>query len=237
MSTATRVDALANAGVAHDPGDDGARGGVEALDAVDRRIAHAIARGHYRRALELTARDYGAALGRFCMAIVDDRAEAEELAQEILLAAHDAMPRFEGRSLVRTWLYAIARRTCRRRLRQREHRRALLGRWRGAARSWTSDDSAPLAVNPLEHVGELAARRRLQEALAQLPARQHEALLLRFVGGLSHREVAACCGVREATARQRCCAALRRLRALLSEPQASPAVPPLGCAVDEEVTR
>jgi RNA polymerase sigma-70 factor (ECF subfamily) len=165
------------------------------------------------------------------MAIVDDRAEAEELAQEILLAAHAAMPRFEGRSLVRTWLYAIARRTCRRRLRQRERRRELLTAWPAAAPA-----GSPALVDPLEHAFARAARHRLRLALAQLPARQQEVLLLRYVGGLSYREVAACCRVREATARQRCCSALRRLRGLLTGQEGAPAMG-LGCPTDEEVTR
>ena len=51
--------------------------------------------------------------------------EVEDVTQEVFLRAYQAIPRFEGRSAFRTWLYKIARNLClteiARRGRRREH--------------------------------------------------------------------------------------------------------------------
>ena len=71
-------------------------------------------------------------------------------------------------------------------------------------------DAAQLALNR-----ERAERARA--ALAKLKPSEREAVVLRFEGGLSFREVAVACGIDEAAARKRVSRALSRMRADLVE--------------------
>jgi RNA polymerase sigma-70 factor, ECF subfamily len=175
----------------------------------DSLILSEIGRRNYRRALEGLARIYAAQLGRLCHAMTGNQAEAEELVQEILLAAFDALPRFEGRAALRTWLYTIARRTCGRAMHKRNRRWRLLAQVDAAPSP--PDDPLQVAIDAGEH-------ERLRRALGKLSAAQQEVLLLRYASALSYREVAEVCGIREDTARQRASAGLRLLRRQL-EPE------------------
>lgn len=60
---------------------------------------------------------------RLCRAILGSREEAEDAAQEALVKAYRALPRFDGRSAFRTWLTRIAINQCKDRLRQLRRRR------------------------------------------------------------------------------------------------------------------
>src|SRR5262245_52386015 len=68
-------------------------------------IARAISGGDHRGALLLCVREHGTAIGRLCMAMVGAQAEAEDLAQETLLAAHAGFTGFQGTGSVRSWLF------------------------------------------------------------------------------------------------------------------------------------
>ena len=72
---------------------------------------------------------------RFAAALVDPDS-ADDLTQETYLRAFRALPGFEGRSSVRTWLLGIARRAC------ADHLRTVVRRRRLAA---------PLAPQPATH--------------------------------------------------------------------------------------
>src|SRR5690348_17189562 len=73
---------------------------------------------------------------RFTAALVDP-GSADDLTQETFLRAFRALPAFEGRSSVRTWLLGIARRTC------ADHLRAVVRRRRLDARLAAQDHRQP----------------------------------------------------------------------------------------------
>ncbi len=167
-----------------------------------------IARGEHREALSRCAVEHGPSLGRLCMAFLGSQAEAEEAAQEALIAAYDAMPSYRGEGSVRAWLFGIARRVCARRVEtrvRRENRLRLVG----------PEESAPGAE------ALLAARQdahRVRGALEQLKPTEREAVVLRFDAELSYAGIAQACGIDEPAARKRVSRALDRLRRALSEP-------------------
>ena len=171
--------------------------GVEAL----------IASGQYREALARCAREYAMPLGRLCMAFTGSQAEAEELVQETLLAAYDAFPQYRGDGSVRAWLFGIARRICGRHVEMRARREARLRLVHDTGRG---RDTSELAL-------EKERTQRARDALAKLKPSEREAVVLRYEGELSFRELAAACGVDEAAARKRVSRALSRLRADLGE--------------------
>lgn len=170
-------------------------------------IERAIQHGNFRDALARCAHAYGPALGRLCMAFVGSQAEAEELVQETLLAAHDAFPQFRGEGTIRAFLFGIARKICARAVERRVRRDARL---RLVQEEPSQADASEL----------LTARRRAskaREALASLKPTEREALLLRYEADLSFREIAEACGCDEAAARKRVSRAILRLREILQE--------------------
>jgi RNA polymerase sigma-70 factor, ECF subfamily len=174
----------------------------------DREVVEAIGVGDTRRAVALCARLHGAALGRLCMAMVGSQAEAQELAQESLMAAHEAFSSYRGEGTVRAFLFGIARRVCSRHVELRSRRDAKLRLVHDAERE-RSDASDLLAAQ------QRAARAR--SALDKLRPTEREAVLLRYQSDLSFREVAGACGVDEATARKRVSRAIARLRETLGD--------------------
>ena len=172
------------------------------LEAIARRIQE----GAYRDAVAMCAREHGAALGRLCMAMLGDQAEAEETVQEALIAAHDAMPSYRGEGTVRAWLYGITRRMCARRIEMRVRRRDRL--------RLVHDASAEAGLP--DDVAERKRRaRRVRAALDELKPSERDVVVLRYEAGLSYGEIAEACGIDEAAARKRTSRALARLREAL----------------------
>ena len=158
--------------------------------------------GRHREALTACARTHAAILGRLAMALLGSQADADEAVQETLLRAHRAMPAYRAEGSVKAWLCGIARHVCAHMLVTRRRGRELL------------------EIVPVE--GELRdafeARRRtrlVREALEKLKPSEREALVMRFVADLSHREIAVACGLDEAAARKRISRALARLRSIV----------------------
>ncbi|MEM9071356.1 MAG: sigma-70 family RNA polymerase sigma factor [Myxococcota bacterium] len=163
--------------------------------------------GQPRQAVAACAREHGAAMGRLCMALLGNQAEAEETVQEALIAAYDAFPSYRGEGSLRGWLMGIARRMCARRLakRIRQQRRLKL-----------VHDAGAEASLPDDVVDRRRKARSIRGALEELKPSDREAVLLRYESGLSYREIAAVCGIDESAARKRTSRALARLRSLLS---------------------
>lgn len=165
-------------------------------------IAVQIQEGRYRDALAACASTHGTIVGRLCMAMLGSQADADEATQETLLRAHRSMAGYRAEGSVKAWLCGIARHVCAHTLETRRKHRELL------------------EVVPVEDQARdvFAARRRarvLREALARLKPTEREALVLRYVADLSHREIAVACNLDEPTARKRISRALARLRSVM----------------------
>jgi len=169
----------------------------------DGDILAAIERGDRRGALALCARVHGASLGRLCMALLGSQAEADDAVQETLLAAHAGFEDFRSDGSLRAWLFGIARRRC-----------ARVKERRGTVKSG-SDGADERTADDLLEVRRRAERAR--DLLERVRPTEREALLLRYEGELSFREVGEAVGIDEATARKRVSRALARLRELVKE--------------------
>jgi RNA polymerase sigma-70 factor (ECF subfamily) len=131
-------------------------------------------------------------------------ADAEDLTQEVFLRAYQAYGRLRPDSNHRAWLYKIAT-NCAYTALKRNSREA--------------QHTIPLLDEYVEH-STLNVRREtsdeiievVRQAIAALPARQKEALVLRHVQGLEYAEVAHILGCSEDSARANVYQAIRRLR-------------------------
>jgi RNA polymerase sigma factor (sigma-70 family) len=133
---------------------------------------------------------------------------ADDLAAETFLAAFRRKHTFDPRlGAVRPWLYGIATNLI------AGHRRAESRRYAALARvgidAAVQDDEEQIA----QRLTAWQARRSLARALARLPDRDRDVLLLTAVGELSYAEVAFALSVPEGTVASRLNRARRRLAA------------------------
>ncbi|WP_373049395.1 sigma-70 family RNA polymerase sigma factor [Vulgatibacter sp.] len=170
----------------------------------DERAFAALLRLHQDRVYDLLVRMLG------------DKAEAEDVTQEVFLAFHRALPRFRGESRVSTWLFRIAKNHCLNRIKY-------LGR-RGASRQVPLEDADdPAAAEGPERPDRTLERRRtderVQAAIAALPEEQRLVVVLREIEGLSYEEIAEVLEQPEGTVKSR----LHRARLALARSLAAPA--------------
>jgi RNA polymerase sigma-70 factor (ECF subfamily) len=137
-------------------------------------------------------------------------AVAEDLSEKAFLKAWEAIGRYEQRSCgFLAWLYRIAH-------------NVVTDYYR------TKKDTVSLEALPplLELVDEKAPEKivagqeevaRLQAAIAQLPDEQQQVIILRFIEGIGHAEVAAIIGKSEGASRVVQCRALAALHDILGE--------------------
>jgi RNA polymerase sigma-70 factor (ECF subfamily) len=166
----------------------------------------ATAQDTYARLIE----PHRAELRAHCYRMLGSIHDAEDALQEALLRAWKALPRFEGRSSVRTWLYRIATNAC----------LDLLARRPKQPAEWPE----PFPDEMLEiEDGRAAPDARYEQresielafvaALQHLPATQRAALVLRDVLGFSAKETAAALDTTVPSAN----GALRRARAAIED--------------------
>jgi RNA polymerase sigma factor (sigma-70 family) len=166
------------------------------------------------RALAELYRRHGAGLFGFLYRLAGDRAVAEEILQDTMLAVWQSAASFGGRSAVRTWLYGVARRQAHNRLRSR---RAPLPGLDDAPEPATPDPGPERVALARADVAAVA------EALPALAEEHREVLALAFNAGLAHAEIAEVLDVPVGTVKSRLHHARARLAAL--------------AAMDEEVGR
>lgn len=140
-----------------------------------------------------------------------DRRDAEEVLQTVYLKILDGRAHFDGRSALRTWLFAVIRRTA------ADHRRRRLVRewWHAALREGEAVASGNPGPDRMLHDRE--ERDALTAALAQLPERQRQVLLLVFYHGCTVEQAAAVMGVGIGSARRHYARGKARMRDLLEE--------------------
>jgi RNA polymerase sigma-70 factor (ECF subfamily) len=158
-------------------------------------------------AAELLGR-YTSRVLAFCRKYVRDPDQAMDLSQDILIAAYEALPRFERRSPFSAWLFTIARNRCLRAVRRP---------------GWIRDEDVDLSqlrdpATPedqrVESEQEQSAMERMMEE--HLDPIERKALILRCVECLSVEEISRVLDIRQASgARGVLQTARRKLRAAL----------------------
>jgi RNA polymerase sigma-70 factor (ECF subfamily) len=133
----------------------------------DRQAFGELVERHHRTVVHYVGRFLGIA----------DRATAEDIAQDVFLAAWKAAPSFKPRAAARTWLLRITANKC------LNHKRA---RRRRPTVSLVTEPASPD-----EDTAEVDLSAQLQAAMADLVPRQRAAVLLRHVHGLGLADIAA----------------------------------------------
>ena len=160
-----------------------------------------------RLALSAWIKRSQAEVWRLCVQLVS-REQADDVTQEVYLRACRALPAFRAESSARTWLLAIARRTCADAVRDLRRRRRLAARFERPA--YEPDPARAVSVEAL--LSDLDPDRRLAFVLTQ-------------VLGLSYQETAQICDCPVGTIRSRVARARADLLARLGE-AGEPHLPP-----------
>jgi RNA polymerase sigma-70 factor (ECF subfamily) len=132
------------------------------------------------RAFTLIVRTYETPVYNYVMRLVNDRALAEDLTQEVFLRVFQGLPKFSLRSKFTTWLFQVTKNRVLDELRASERRPRL---------TVALDDGPPLEVvdAPMVRVEAVDA---VWRSVRELNVDLKMALLLRDVVGLSYTEIA-----------------------------------------------
>ena len=162
---------------------------------------------------------------RVALQILGDEQDAEDVLQETYIKAFRALPDFEGRSSLTTWLYRIAVNEALMLVRKRKSQGAL-----NAAQTVSVDETNPFDAEAesegMEIVdwcclpeGELLSsetRRFLDQAVQKLPENLRVVFVMRDLEGLSIQETSEALGLSENNVKTRLLRARLRLRQELS---------------------
>ncbi len=161
---------------------DVARLSRDRADSDDVALLTAVAAGD-RDAYAMLYRRHSAALLGFLFQILRNRAEAEDVLQEVFLQAWRQAGDFDaGRGKPALWLVMLARSRALDRLETIAARRRTLSR--------SLEPVLESAPDAAEQAIWAEDRSRLVHALADIPEAQREVILLAYFGGLSQTEVA-----------------------------------------------
>lgn len=148
-------------------------------DVPDEALLVLFANGDAAAAQALTLRLTPRVLG-FAVRLLNDHAEAEDVAQEAMLRLWKIAPEWrQNEAKLTTWLYRVVSNLCTDRLRKK--------RGVGLDQIVEPSDDAPGAAAVMQTKSRVKA---LQGALEQLPERQKTAVILRHIEGLKNPEIA-----------------------------------------------
>ena len=172
----------------------------------DRDVLRLVRGGDITAALRRLMQRHGASVYRYCRMALCDATLADDVHQQVFLAAFRDLPSFRGRSTARTWLFAIAR-----------HRVLDAARARTRAQAHINEAEPVDAPDPRpsaeQAIDDLRLREALIASLTELDDHARTAVLLRYQQGFTFEQMAEVCREAPATLRARVVRALPLLRA------------------------
>jgi RNA polymerase sigma-70 factor (ECF subfamily) len=157
---------------------------------------------------------YHARVISFCIKHTGDVAAAEELAQEVFVRLWRTRGGYRAEGKLAVLLYTTARNLCRNHSRWWRRR----SRWLAPSREH-ADESVPCSGDQLDELIERERRREVERAIAELPSKLREAIVLRFEHALAYDQIAEIVSANESTVRSRVHLGIARVRELLARGQ------------------
>ena len=183
------------------------------VDSEERELIERLKR-HDEAAFNTFVLRYQERVFRLLLRMLGDRAEAEDLAQEVFISIFKAIDGFRGDSQLSTWVYRVAANHCRNRLKYlTRRRRKLTEAYDEQSEEATVVPGAERPDSPDQLLEAQQTEHFLQAGLLTLDEEQRELIVLREVEHLSYDEIMAITGLPEGTVKSR----LHRARAALRE--------------------
>lgn len=169
-----------------------------------------VAAGHPAHGVDALFRAHHGDLVRLALLLVGDQATAEDVVQDVYLSVHKRWHTIAGRDAILPYVRTAVLNGCRSVLR----RRTIAQRLGIKQRASRPDE----ALASAEHEVLLSEdRTRVLTALAALPTRRREVLVLRYYIGLSEAEIAEVLGISPGTVKSTAARALAALARELGE--------------------
>jgi len=149
---------------------------------------------------------------RLALSILEDPQEAEEAAQDTLIAALAALDTYRGDSAFTTWLHTITVNVCYSRLRKRRTLERLKNTLQSIFR--TSGERLP---HPEQTLIQNESETAIWNAVHKLGDKHRLPILLRYYHDYSVTEISQILGINEGTVHSRLSIARERLRSILGE--------------------
>ena len=160
---------------------------------------------------------YSGVIYRLAMKMLEDPQDAEDVLQETFIKAYKALPGFDGRSSLSTWLYRIATNESLMMLRRRKKGFVSIDE----PLEMEDHEQEPLQIvdwccMPEEELMSVEARAYMDKAVEALPPSLRTVFLLRDIEGLSTQETSEVLNLSEMAVKTRLSRARMRLRELLT---------------------
>ena len=150
---------------------------------------------------------------RVCWHYTGNREAAEDCGQEAMIRIWRNLANYRGECALESWVYRIAANCCMDWLRKKKRDRSVSME----PLKEQGFDPADPSPGTEEQAVQKDERRRLREAIRQLPDDQREALILTQLEKVPYEEAAQALGVSEGTVKSRVNRAKARLKEILSE--------------------
>lgn len=144
-------------------------------------------------AFEKTLKLYKELVLNIAYRFLQDRTEAEDVAQEVFLRVYRSAKTYKPRAKFSTWLYKITANVCLNRLREKKR---FTNDFQKGGPDLCGEYASPLnsPVNPASHPSEEFEKKEMQKivkaALQVLPPNQRLAVIFKKFQGLSYQEIA-----------------------------------------------
>lgn len=189
---------------------DAVRPGREVAE--ERALCERVAAGDERAFVELVER-YQHRVFAFCARMLGDRAEAEDIAQDVFLTVYKSAGDFRGDSAFSTWLFRIAKNQTLNRIKYLERR----GRSARRREVDGEDRVARLVDEDVQSPDDVVADRQqaqmIQEAINELGEEHRAVVVLRDMEDMSYEEISDITGLPLGTVKSR----IHRARSALAK--------------------
>ena len=165
----------------------------------------------YREALALLLPRYRDKVFRLCFSMLRDRAQAEDVTQDIFLRVWRALPGYGAQAALSTWIYAISKNACLSELRKRKPTVSIDQN----EDDYSAEVAALAAPDPDD-----SATVSVSQVLDKLPERYRQAVTLFYMEDKSYEQTAASLGLPLGTVKALLHRARKRLIELTRETSA-----------------
>jgi RNA polymerase sigma-70 factor (ECF subfamily) len=149
---------------------------------------------------------------------VQDRSQAEDLAQDVFLRVHRGLPYFRGEARLSTWIYRIVANVCVHDVQKRGRSRPTLSLDDSGAGS--KDDQPRSRLTPSardRQFSDLELRDRLEKAIARLPPNYRLLVAAHYLKGVQYEDLAEALDLPLGTVKTQLHRAKQQLRRILEK--------------------
>lgn len=161
-----------------------------------------------REAFQLIYRKYADDLLTLAANLLNDKADAEDVVQDVFISFAQSVKKFHLRGSLKGYLTTCVANRCRDYIRKYRRRQTMLVN--------QAEQAATVVKSPVQLVIYSEQLQKLSCAIAELPYEQREAIILRLHGGMRFKQIAGLQNISIKTAQSRYRYGLDKLRSILN---------------------